>query len=170
MRSLVLSFFLIATEVAIVSCFQSFQGSGVRLQSTAIYYDFLTRKGDGEKKEIGRLIKNIMFPGSRGSMKSYHVFMFIRNLSQLSSITFFCCLSSKGIYREYADTKETIKEIKITVQDAKNDDRNEGAVKFNGKFNVMDSSFLSGEYEEKYLKLKNLSPVKKPTGKFECTM
>lgn len=38
---------------------------------------------------------------------------------------------AKGIYREYEDTKEAIKEVKVVVKEERNNDRNEGVVKFN---------------------------------------
>lgn len=102
-----------------------------QLSSTVLYYQFLNRK-DGEKKEIGRLIKNILFP---------------------------------GIYREYADTKETIKTVKVSTTYTNNKVmkkiRSFDDVE-TGKYNVADEKTVPVYSSMSSVKEPKLKPVKKP--------
>ena len=59
-------FLNVSVFVAVISVTIAFQKTFVRKAPLTIAnYDFLIpkRNGDNEKKEVGRLIKNIMFPG-----------------------------------------------------------------------------------------------------------
>mmetsp|Transcript_453 Transcript_453/g.657 ORF Transcript_453/g.657 Transcript_453/m.657 type:complete len:371 (+) Transcript_453:509-1621(+) len=101
------------------------------ITSSTLFYDYF-KKGP-EKKEIGRLWKNIIFP---------------------------------GIYYEYADTKETLKTVKVETKTGtrvRNDV--ETIQKQNrkvGTYNVVDESTVPKIVDMKLIQEKVLKPVKKP--------
>lgn len=107
---------------------------------TALFYNYDKKLKDGSKKEIGRLWKNIIFP---------------------------------GIFTEYEDTVEPLKEVKINTQTkeeiAENKRIRDRTVDLKmGTFQSMDSKtapnyMTMAEVDAREKKLK-LQPVKKPDG------
>lgn len=82
------------------------QKSFQKVPKTIHYYDYFKKNKDGEKKDIGRLWKNIIFPG----IDDIHD-------RQPWAVWFDSTRSTVGIFVEYADTKEPLKTVKVEVSE-----------------------------------------------------